>query len=579
MEAENVLNLFDSMWFHLGILEKTPTPPLLQTQPSQPSNQNVSRQLSLLGRSKSDDLSSFTTKNSTSPAIKPHLQTILSDKEVSVSLEIPKSPVMKKAVIKQQHDMRRKKKLSKSMSQLEFEEVKGFIDMGFVFSEEAKDDRALVEIVPGLQKLGQRTECGVPETEEKRRRRRRRSEEVSRMRGRPYLSEAWEFYEEEEKRARIPQRAADMTEPRRLRGHSAAATCCIASRARPGFIATAAEDGRVCFYDLRCKDMLFSMDVENGNPVSSLCFKPGNEEIIYVSVENEIKCFDLHMVCFDFVTFLSSNAITNSLVQCVRHSWKQLEESYNYNKDEINQIACHPKSSFLAAADDAGDVKICSSVQFLPWRSWEVITGGLDSKLALWDFSKGRPNKIMDFGSGGNAGQCYNPAFVHALVVPDLDFVDSVGKICVVARGDGVVNVINLEPEHAAQKSKNTSKPKMGTKSQLKEDSPTVDQNDRNLHLDYSKGGHVAAVSCVSFSTFGEKGKLIISGGNDKSVKVWDWMKSHDGGGQTSNGSSDIVCSSITLSRKVNWLCTTPSDSENLVVCDTSKLVKVYTIG
>lgn len=27
-----------------------------------------------------------------------------------------------------------------------------------------------------------------------------------------------------------------------------------------------------------------------------------------------------------------------------------------------------------------------------------VITGGLDSKLALWDFSKGRPNKIMDFG-------------------------------------------------------------------------------------------------------------------------------------------------------------------------------------
>lgn len=23
------------------------------------------------------------------------------------------------------------------------------------------------------------------------------------------------------------------------------------------------------------------------------------------------------------------------------------------------QIACHPKSSFLAAADDAGDVKVC----------------------------------------------------------------------------------------------------------------------------------------------------------------------------------------------------------------------------
>lgn len=188
----------------------------------------------------------------------------------------------------------------------------------------------------------------------------------------------------------------------------------------------------------------------------------------------------------------------------------------------------------------------------------------------------------MDLGSGGDAGQCCNPAFVHALVVPDLDFVDSVGKICVVARGDGVVNVINLESELAAQKSKNSSKPKTGTNSLPKgrsppADSQTAEQNDRNLHLDYSMGGHVAAVSSVSFSMFGEKGKFIISGGNDKSVKVWEWLKSYDGGG-TSNG-GDILRSSITLSRKVNWLCTTPSDSENLVVCDTSKVVKVYSIG
>lgn len=27
-----------------------------------------------------------------------------------------------------------------------------------------------------------------------------------------------------------------------------------------------------------------------------------------------------------------------------------------------------------------------------------VITGGLDSKLITWDFSKGRPSKIVDFG-------------------------------------------------------------------------------------------------------------------------------------------------------------------------------------
>ncbi|KAK6124184.1 hypothetical protein DH2020_042093 [Rehmannia glutinosa] len=388
-----------------------------------------------------------------------------------------------------------------------------------------------------------------------------------------------------------------MTEPRRLRGHNAAATCCIASRVRPGLVATAAEDGFVCWYDLRCKDMLFTMDVGDGNPVSSLCFKPA--------------------------------------------SWKQLE-SYNYNKDEINQIACHPKSSFLAAADDAGDVKvidvhqkclyktlraghesvscpilkivtsspdhfifmltlltlnstkICSSVQFLPWRSWEVITGGLDSKLVMWDFSKGRPNKIMDFGigafccalilcsGGGDAAQCCNPAFVHALVVPDLDIVDKVGKICVAARGDGVVNIINIDSELAALKSKISTKPKQNTKSISKSRSPTSDsqssdRNDKNLNLDYSMGGHVSAVSSVAFSMFGEKGKFIISGGNDKSVKVWDWSKAYDAG-RTSNG-DDLLCCNISLRKKVNWLCTTTSDSENLVVCDTSKVVKVYTIG
>ncbi|KAK4399260.1 WD repeat-containing protein 53 [Sesamum angolense] len=370
-----------------------------------------------------------------------------------------------------------------------------------------------------------------------------------------------------------------MTEPRRLRGHTAAAICCIASCIRPGLVATAAEDGRVCWYDLRCKDMLFSMDVGNGDAVSALCFKPGNEDIIYVSVGNEVKCFDLHMTA----------------------SWNQLE-SYSYNKDEINQIACHPKSSFLAAADDAGDVKIidvhqrclyktlraghksiCSSVQFLPWRSWEVITGGLDSKLVMWDFSKGRPNKIMDFGSGGDSGQCCNPAFVHALVVPDLDIVDKVGKVCVVARGDGVVNIINIESELAALKSKMSTKPKLGSKSNPKShssaaDSQSTDQNDRNLRLDYSVGGHVAAVSSVAFSMFGEKGKFIISGGNDKSVKVWNWSKYRDDSGQTSSG-NELLSSSISLSRKVNWLCTTPADSENLVVCDTSKVVKVYSVG
>ncbi|PWA71151.1 transducin/WD40 repeat-like superfamily protein [Artemisia annua] len=365
--------------------------------------------------------------------------------------------------------------------------------------------------------------------------------------------------------------------PRRLKGHKAMATCCIASTHRPGLIASSDEDGRVCWFDMRSKDVLYTMDVAQ-NPISSLCFKQGNEDILYMSSENEVKVFDVHMLA----------------------SWKPLE-SYNYNKEEINQITCNSKSSFIAAADDGGDIKIidirqkclyktlraahesiCSSVQFLPWRPWEVITGGLDSKLIMWDFSKGKPFKVMDLGksdpeNSSGAPQCFNPAFVHAIAVPEVDMLDKVDKICVVARGDGVVDVINIESEFEVAKSRASSKPKKG--GQPKSTKPENQDQDRRtrLRLDYTSGGHTAAVSCVAFSKFGEKGKYIISGGNDKAVKAWNWSRYFEADQTCDN--NDLLHLNIDLSRKVNWLCTTPTDSDNLVVCDTSKVVKVYTVA
>ncbi|KAF2309561.1 hypothetical protein GH714_003822 [Hevea brasiliensis] len=285
-----------------------------------------------------------------------------------------------------------------------------------------------------------------------------------------------------------------MSEPRRLRGHKATATCCTASRVRPGVVATAGE------------------------------------------------------------------ATSQRLLQ-----------SYNYNKEEINQIACNSKSTFLASADDSGDVKgILTTSTILA-----VITGGLDSKLVMWDFSNGRPIKIVDFGlpemKGSSMAQCFNPAFVHAIAVPDADMLDKSGNVCIVGRGDGAVDVINIESELAATRSKSTTKAHEGSQSTSKGSITTPGTEGKRLHLDYTLGGHVAAVSCVAFS-LGERGKFIITGGNDKSVKVWECSRYLDVGQSGSN--DNILHHNINLSKKVNWLCTTPTESENLVVCDTTKVVK-----
>jgi len=77
--------------------------------------------------------------------------------------------------------MRKKRGESKSLSDLEFEELKGFMDLGFVFSDEDRNNSNLASILPGLHRFGKK------DGEE---------EEIDESAiSRPYLSEAWEVFE------------------------------------------------------------------------------------------------------------------------------------------------------------------------------------------------------------------------------------------------------------------------------------------------------------------------------------------------------------------------------------------------
>ncbi|XP_057793341.1 uncharacterized protein LOC131009962 [Salvia miltiorrhiza] len=209
---ETVLNLFETYWFEQRAFAPK-TAPFFPQEKSQESaaavEPNLNRITTLMRKSYSDHNlgSELDLASSPSPTsvLGPHLQTILSGKEVE-SFDESSAPELehikigetkldpKSDKVRERRRGRRKSGASRSLSELEVEELKGFMDLGFVFSDEDKDSR-LVSIIPGLQRLGKESESvigGFDETTA--------SASVSR----PYLSEAWDRMEEEERLVKNP---------------------------------------------------------------------------------------------------------------------------------------------------------------------------------------------------------------------------------------------------------------------------------------------------------------------------------------------------------------------------------------
>ncbi|XP_052207894.1 uncharacterized protein LOC127811767 [Diospyros lotus] len=213
--AEEVLNLFDVYWFEFGIFSAKPEP----SSSSSPSSSTfglkypvaeihekveepkLSRLQTLHVRSLSDHcLSSRDSSNSPDSVLQmPKLQTILSGKQVE-DFSGPRSTAIggggeeesKNRVNGRRRRKRRTTKgSSRSLSELEFEELKGFMDLGFVFSEEDKNS-SLGSIIPGLQRLGRKVEEVKVEVGD--------FVAVSR----PYLSEAWEVLDQPKMENSIP---------------------------------------------------------------------------------------------------------------------------------------------------------------------------------------------------------------------------------------------------------------------------------------------------------------------------------------------------------------------------------------
>lgn len=211
-----LLDLFDCYWFQHTVFvgrRRTPEEPI-RADPERESldeshkeliqKSELSRVNTLHMRSMSDpslevELGLTDSDSAASPrsvVTIPRLQTILSGKEVKEfsggetveeTKEVPKKA--NRLIERRRRSMKKKEGNSKSLSELEFEELKGFMDLGFVFSEQDSDLPDLVSIIPGLQRLGKNQNGDAQGRED--------NKVVSEISvARPYLSEAWEILHE-----------------------------------------------------------------------------------------------------------------------------------------------------------------------------------------------------------------------------------------------------------------------------------------------------------------------------------------------------------------------------------------------
>nr|XP_016511294.1 PREDICTED: uncharacterized protein LOC107828488 [Nicotiana tabacum] len=225
MNLEAILSLFDSYWFDVEILKKhsNPTPPLnSQKHPDHKIQENspetlneYSSLLEIQLGSQSDDLS-YNSDSFSPDSVLPttHFTPFCNKAELK--------KVKGRRRERRRRTRRTKKGLSKSLSELEYEELKGFMDLGFEFSEEDVNS-SLVEVIPGLQKLGKNRDSGDQVKVN--------CFEKSESRARPYLSEAWEILEKKNRMStlmnwKIPATSNEIDVKRSLKrwAHTVAST-------------------------------------------------------------------------------------------------------------------------------------------------------------------------------------------------------------------------------------------------------------------------------------------------------------------------------------------------------------------
>lgn len=315
---------------------------------------------------------------------------------------------------------------------------------------------------------------------------------------------------------------------------------------REGILASGGEE-ELCVWskDGTTQTKLSHTAVDESREINSVCFCLKNPERLYASCGNRIFGYDLR-----------------------NHSSTVCE--FEFNEEEINQVATHEKGGYLAACDDSGEIKvidvqsgrlfktlknkhdnICSTVQFRPSRPWEIVSGGMDFRVVSWDFSSGRALQelnVQELGGDSQEGAyLVNPPFVHSIHIAGN------GRMFATGLGNGNIKLFRFE-----------GKKKFAQDDCLKR--------------------HTSGVSQVHFPKF-QANNMLASGGNDCRIILWKLNHGSCNGTaasveksqETEAANTICVAHEVEHGSKPNWV-TSSSLTQNIFVCDQTNEISVYTV-
>ncbi|KAI9239915.1 MAG: WD40-repeat-containing domain protein [Podila humilis] len=287
-------------------------------------------------------------------------------------------------------------------------------------------------------------------------------------------------------------------------------------------LASGSEDRTCRIWDIRSGKVHKALTGFDSS-VTTSSFTPVDSHTLYVGSGQKIYTYDLRMEAMILSATESATKV------------------YEGAEDEINQIQVNHRATFLASCDDSGDVRILDlkthkwmrplerkhsniamSVQFIPKKELQALSGGMDKLVVAWDFYKNRATQQIQTDTplpdGVSSKQLFNPPFVHSIAVHPSGTRSAVGL------GDGTIQFLHMSADPP------TPPPVKDGDSLVAQSAPSISK--KNKKKSASSGGdgwllggrlveaHSMPIASIEYAGFNPN--WLVTSASNGTIAIWD---------------------------------------------------------